>query len=113
MDEETRTNDELTLRFLLIITTKPSLVKYEVGGLAIIKGGINAFDSALIIDENSGVPKVLHTIYQKVFTSVYIVASLMDSPYPPPDLIHAPRKTRDLLDQMAIQSEEQIAESIT
>ena len=39
MDEESRTNDELTITFNLTIRTKPSLVKFEVGGTAMISGG--------------------------------------------------------------------------
>jgi hypothetical protein len=112
MDELTRTNDELTISFLLMITTKPSLVNYEVGGVAIVTGGRNAFESALTIDEKSGVPRILHTIYQKVFTSVYLVASVMDAPYPPPDLIYTPSQTRDVIDHMPNQSSEQMVEPI-
>ncbi len=43
MDEESRTNDELTLTFNLTIRTKPSLVKFEVGGTAVVSGGAGGF----------------------------------------------------------------------
>ena len=96
MDELNRTNNDLTLGYLLTITTKPSLVQYEAGGIAVVSGGRKAFEEALSIDENSDVPRLLHTIYQKVFTSLYIISSLIDMPYPPPDLIHNPYQVREL-----------------
>lgn len=94
LDEENRTNRELTLTFNLTIRTKPTLVKFEVGGTAVISGGREAFDAALEMDEESSVPKVLHFVYQRVFTSLYLIAAQLEVPYPPPDLLHAPSETR-------------------
>ncbi len=96
MDEEGRTNDELTVSFLLTISTKPSLAQFEVGGIAVITGGRGAFDAALEVDPVSNVPRLLHTIYQRAFTSLFVISSLLDTPYPPPDLLHSPTETRDL-----------------
>ena len=115
MDEENRTNDELTLSFLLMISTKPSLVKYEVGGKALISGGRKAFDAALEVDESTQVPKILHTIYQRAFMSLFLASSVIEAPYPPPDLIHYPSGKHELgpEDQAAIdaaQAEQQVAQ---
>lgn len=104
MDEENRTSDELVISFLLTISTKPSLVKFVAGGRATVTGGRAAFESALTVDDESGVPRVLHTIYQKVFTSVYLMASLIEAPYPPPDLIHSPSQAAMIEDQMMAQA---------
>ena len=115
MDEENRTNDELTLSFLLMIRTKPSLVKYEVGGKAVISGGRKAFDAALEVDESTKVPKILHTIYQRAFMSLFLISSVIESPYPPPDLIHYPDGKHELSpeDQAAVDAalaEQQVAQ---
>lgn len=96
MDEDKRTSDELTINFNLVISTKPSLAKFEAGGKAVIPGGRAAFDAALEMDEETSVPKVLHVIYQQVFTSLYLLASQIETPYPPPDLIHSPTETREM-----------------
>jgi len=96
MEEESRTGGELVVSFLLSISTKPSLVKFEAGGKATVTGDQKAFEAALEVDPESNVPKVLHTIYQKVFTSIFLLSALMDVPYPPPDLLHSPVQTRDL-----------------
>ena len=39
---------------------------------------------------------VLHTIYQHSFTSLFLLSTLIDSPYPPPDLLHTPVHTKEL-----------------
>jgi hypothetical protein len=96
MDEVDRSNNELEISFLLTISTKPALVQFEAGGTAMITGGRKAFEAALEADKSSNVPRLLHTIYQKVFTSIFLVSSLIDAPFPPPDLLHAPSETRDL-----------------
>jgi hypothetical protein len=96
MDEENRTNEELTITFNLTISTKPTLVKYEVGGTAVISGGREAFDAALEMDEESSTPKVLHLVYQRVFTSLYLIAAQLEVPYPPPDLLHSPSESRSI-----------------
>ena len=96
MDEESRTNEELTISFLITISTKPSLVQFEVGGTAVVTGGRAVFDSALEVDEESSVPRVLHTIYQRIFTPLFVLSNMLETPYPPPDLIHSPSETRQL-----------------
>jgi len=96
LEEESRTGGELVLSFLLSISTKPSLVKFEAGGIATITGGQKDFEAALEVDPESNVPKVLHTIYQHVFTSLFLLSTLINSPYPPPDLLHAPVQTHEL-----------------
>jgi hypothetical protein len=95
MDEESRTNEELTISFLITINTKPNIVQFEARGKAVIGGGRKSFEAALAVDEKSKVPKVLQTIYQRIFTSLYILSTLLETPYPPPDLIHSPEKIRE------------------
>ena len=96
MDEESRTNEELMISFLITINTKPSLVQFEVGGTAVLTGGKAAFDHALEVDEESRVPRVLHTVYQRIFTPLFVLSNMLEAPYPPPDLIHSPIETQQL-----------------
>lgn len=89
MEERNRTNDELILTFHLTIDIKPSLAKFDVIGTARITGNTTVFNDVLQMDEITRVPKVLHTIYQRVFISLYLLSSMIDTPYPPPDLLHS------------------------
>ena len=115
MDEESRTNEELMISFLITINTKPSLVQFEVGGTAVLTGGKAAFDHALEVDEESRVPRVLHTVYQRIFTPLFVLSNMLEAPYPPPDLIHSPNETRQLGPdiQAALDAEVQQAQRAT
>jgi hypothetical protein len=100
LEEQSRSGGELVLNFLLSISTKPSLVKFEAAGTATVKGGEKAFEAVLEVDPESNVPKVLHTIYQHAFTSLFLLSTMINSPYPPPDLLHSPMQTRDLPEEV-------------
>jgi hypothetical protein len=36
----------------------------------------------------TNIPQILFTVYQHIFNSIYILASILNTPYPPPDLLH-------------------------
>jgi len=101
MDEQHRAGNEVTIGFTLSVSTKPNIVKFEVGGSAKIAGEPAAIKSALDVDRETNVPKVLHTIYQNAFTSIFVLSTLMDSPYPPPTLLHSPTQTREIQSETA------------
>jgi hypothetical protein len=42
----------------------------------------------LEVNPNTRIPQILFTIYQHVFNSIYILSSNLNTPYPPPDLLH-------------------------
>ena len=42
----------------------------------------------LAANPKTKIPQILFTVYQHVFNSIYILASILTTPYPPPDLLH-------------------------
>jgi hypothetical protein len=42
----------------------------------------------LAANPKTKIPQILFTVYQHVFNSIYILASILNTPYPPPDLLH-------------------------
>lgn len=46
----------------------------------------------LEIDPEKKIPRVLHPIYQHVFMAIYILATLLNSAHPPPDLLFLAKK---------------------
>ena len=34
------------------------------------------------------IPQILFTVYQHVFNSIFMLSSILNTPYPPPDLLH-------------------------
>ena len=71
-----------------MIGTKPSVVKYAVRGTAILEGKTEEIEKMLDINPKTKVPHVLSIVYQHVFTSTYLLSTILNTPYPPPDLLH-------------------------
>jgi len=80
--------NEVTLAFNLAISTKPNVVKYNTSGLVTLVGKPDDIKKKLEVNPNTKIPQILFTIYQHVFNSIYILSSNLNTPYPPPDLLH-------------------------
>ncbi len=87
LEEKERRSGKVRVLFALTVRTKPSVVKYEVGGSAVLTGKDALISKMLEVDPESKVPFVFHRVYQRVFTAVYMLASLMNTIYPPADLL--------------------------
>jgi hypothetical protein len=76
------------LNFNLLITTKPNIVKYSTAGSVTLEGSFADIQKKLEANPKTKIPQILFTVYQHVFNSIYILASILNTPYPPPDLLH-------------------------
>jgi hypothetical protein len=76
------------LSFNLFITTKPNIVKYSTAGVVTLEGDPADIKKRLEANPKTKIPQILFTVYQHVFSSIYILASILNTPYPPPDLLH-------------------------
>jgi hypothetical protein len=76
------------LNFNLFITTKPNIVKYSTTGAVTLEGSSADVQKKLAANPKTKIPQILFTVYQHVFNSIYILASILNTPYPPPDLLH-------------------------
>lgn len=45
-------------------------------------------EKMLEIDPEIKVPYILNIVYQHAFTSIYLLSTILNAPYPPPDLLH-------------------------
>jgi hypothetical protein len=72
----------------LLITTKPNIVKYSTIGSVTLEGSAEDIKKKLEANPKTNIPQILFTVYQHVFNSIYILASILNTPYPPPDLLH-------------------------
>lgn len=45
------------------------------------------------IDPETKIPRVLYGIYQQIFTTLFLISTVMGSPYPPANLFHASKQT--------------------
>ena len=88
LEEQKRSGNQVTLNFNLSITTKPNIVKYSTVGIVTLEGPSADVKKKLEANPKTNIPQILFTVYQHVFNSIYILASILNTPYPPPDLLH-------------------------
>jgi len=87
LEEKERRSGKIVVLFALGVGTKPSVVKFEVEGYATMTGKDDALVKMLEVDPKTGVPFVFNRIYQHLFTVTYLLADLMRTISPPPDLL--------------------------
>ena len=88
IEEQKKTTSQTTLSFSLLLETKPNIAKYSTSGTIILEGNAQDINKRLEINPKTKIPQILFTVYQHVFNSIYLLSSLLDTPYPPPDLLH-------------------------
>jgi len=87
LEEKERRSGKIVVFFVLSVGTKPSVVKFELEGYATLTGKDEALGKMLEVDPKTGVPFVFNRVYQHSFMAIYLLATLMGSIYPPPDLL--------------------------
>lgn len=88
LEEQNKTSDEVTLVFNLAISTKPNVVRYITTGTVLLKGKQADIKKKLELNPKTKIPQILFTVYQQIFNSIYMLSSILNTPYPPPDLLH-------------------------
>ncbi|MGD6806618.1 MAG: hypothetical protein ACQCN4_06630 [Candidatus Bathyarchaeia archaeon] len=88
LEEQKKENNQVTLGFQLLISTKPNVVKYSTTGAVTLTGKADDIKKKLEVNPKTKIPQILFTIYQHVFNSIYMLSSNLNTPYPPPDLLH-------------------------
>ena len=87
LEEKEKRSGRLVVGFILTVKTKPSVVKFNVQGLATLTGKNPAIEKLLEVDPKTKIPLILYNVYQRVFMDTYLLASLLGTVYPPPDLL--------------------------
>jgi hypothetical protein len=88
LEEQKKEANQVTLGFQLFISTKPNVVKYSTTGTVMLSGKADDIKKKLEVNPKTKIPQILFTIYQHVFNSIYMLSSNLNTPYPPPDLLH-------------------------
>jgi len=89
MEERERRSGLLDVGFALVVGTRPSVAKFEVKGRATAEGKEEDIKKILEPDPETQIPFVFRKVYQHVFVSMYLLATLIDVPYPPASLLHS------------------------
>jgi hypothetical protein len=94
LEEKDRRSGKRVVGFVLTVGTKPSIAKFEVEGIATIEGKNPDIEKLLEVNPKTKIPLLLSRVYQRVFTSTYLLANLLDTSYPPPDMLSTGEKNK-------------------
>lgn len=86
LEEKERRSQMVIVGFNLFLTTKPSLVKFEVEGTATLTGKDAEINKMLEINPETKVPYIFPKIYQNAFTAMYLLSTVLNTPSPPHNL---------------------------
>jgi hypothetical protein len=64
------------------------VVKYSTTGTVTLEGKSEDIKKKLEVNPKTNIPQILFSVYQHVFNSIYMLSSILNTPYPPPDLLH-------------------------
>lgn len=98
MDEKESRSGLLILGFGLSVGTKPNVAKFEVEGIATLEGKDEEVRKMLEVDPETQTPRVFQKVYQHIFMSMYLLATLIDAPYPPPNLLGSNQQQESILE---------------
>ncbi|MEM1563329.1 MAG: hypothetical protein QW161_01480 [Candidatus Bathyarchaeia archaeon] len=87
LEEKERKSQMVVVGFNLQLTTKPSIVKFEIEGTATITGKDLEINKMLEVDPETKVPYVFQKVYQHTFTAMYLLSTILNTPPPPIDLL--------------------------
>ncbi|MGB9134212.1 MAG: hypothetical protein WCC63_01285 [Candidatus Bathyarchaeia archaeon] len=93
MEEKERRSGQISVGYSLKVGTKPNVAKYEVEGVAALEGKDEDIRKMLEVNPETQIPFVFQRVYQHVFMSMYLLATLIDAPYPPPNLLSTSQQT--------------------
>jgi hypothetical protein len=101
MEEKERRSGWVNVGFALKIGTKPNVVKYEVVGEASLEGKDEEIKKILEVDQETQVPFVFQRVYQHVFMSMYLLATLIEAPCPPLNLVSSEQQQISMAQMIA------------
>jgi hypothetical protein len=91
LEEKERKSGHVVIQFSLLVGTKPPLVKFDVAGTVTLSGKDSVIAKILEIDPETKTPYLLHKVYQRVFMAIFLLATILNMPYPPPNLLFSPK----------------------
>ncbi len=87
LSEKDRSSEQLVLSFTLELTSQPQAAKFKVAGSATLKGTKDEIREGITAPDDTKPPPVLVTVYERVYSTLYVVAGALKVPHPMPNLL--------------------------
>lgn len=92
LEEKERKSQMSLVGFSLFLSTKPSVVKFQVDGTATLSGKDVDIQKMLEVDPETKMPILFQRIYQSAFTAMYLMSTILNTPSPPNDLLRSDKQ---------------------
>jgi hypothetical protein len=87
LSEKERYSETLVLNFALELTSQPPAGKFKVAGTATLKGTKDEIKDGITAPDGSRPPPVLNTVYERVYSTIYVLSGALNVPHPMPNLL--------------------------
>lgn len=87
LSEKDRTAEALVLSFSLELTSQPQAAKFKVSGTATLKGTKEEIKEEITAPDEKKPPPILVTVYERVYSTLYVLAGSLKVPHPMPNLL--------------------------
>ncbi len=85
--EKDRSPEALVLSYTLELTSQPQAARFKVAGSATLKGTRDEIKEAITAPDDSKPPPVLVTVYERIYSTLYVLAGALKVPQPLPNLL--------------------------
>lgn len=85
--ERDRTTEHLVLSFSLELTSQPAMARFKVSGNATLKGTKEEIREGIAAPSDNRPPMILLEIYERIYSTVYLLAGALKVPRPMPNLL--------------------------
>jgi len=113
MKEKARRSGLVRVGFALSVGTKPNVVKFKVEGLVSLEGQDEDIKKMLEADPETDIPGIFSRVYKHAFMSMYLLATLIQAPSPPANLLQSSQEVPTLQMESIPSEEETVRASAT
>jgi len=85
--ERERNPDRLVLSYSLELTSQPAMARFKVSGSATLRGTKEEVRGGITAPDDNRPPPVLIEIYERIYSTVYLLAGALKVPHPMPNLL--------------------------
>ena len=85
--EKDRSPEHLILSYSMELTSQPPTARFKISGNATLKGTKDEIKEGITAPDSNRPPPVLMVIYERIYSTVYLLAGALKVPYPLPNLL--------------------------
>jgi len=85
--ERDRSTEHLVLSYSIELTSQPPVAKFKISGSAALKGTKDEIKEGITAPDSNRPPPVLVVIYERIYSTIYLLAGALKVPYPLPNLL--------------------------